>query len=153
MKYLTTIMLIFVTQFALAASTGASKKTDPPKHAMVCMKLYSIAKSAFDYKKQGKTEAEMLAPLPSKKTLAKYPESRGAEKLLGEQMIAVIEDIYGNDKLPYPAYASYRAESCYRTTVGLPVHENLSTVKSKLFACAKLSQDEQVKCGNQLAKP
>lgn len=128
-------------------------ETENKQPSIVCMQLIQITASAFDFKSKGKTKEEMLAPLPTKEALAKYPEAMYAQRLLGEQMIEVISDIYNNGSVPKIAYSAYRSESCYRSSTNKPVVKNFSSILPKLLECGNLDQQEQYNCGFALAKP
>ncbi|MCO7188934.1 MULTISPECIES: hypothetical protein [unclassified Pseudoalteromonas] len=146
MKYFLAIILLVI-------SMQGAAQAENRQSSLVCMQLIQIVDSAFSYKSQGKTKQQMLAPLPSKDVLAGYPKSMSAQRLLGEQMLEVVADIYSYEALPKVAYSAYRAESCHRSTTGQPVVKDFSKVTAQLSHCGSLDREAQYKCGFELAKP
>ncbi|AZZ96470.1 hypothetical protein [Pseudoalteromonas sp. R3] len=146
MKYFLAIILLVI-------SMQGAAQTENRQPSLVCMQLIQIVDSAFSHKSQGKTKQQMLAPLPSKDVLAGYPKSMSAQRLLGEQMLEVVADIYSHEALPKVAYSAYRAESCHRSTTGQPVVKDFAKVTAQLSQCGSLEKEAQYKCGFELAKP
>jgi hypothetical protein len=146
MKYIIGIGLVF---FSLQGFC----KSENEQSSLVCMQLIQVIDSAYKYKDQGKTKNEMLAPLPTKEVLEKYPESMSDQRRLGEQMIEVISDIYNHEKPPQVPYSAYRSESCYRATTNKEIVKDFASVLPKLLECGKLDKKDQYSCGFALAKP